>query len=413
MRQNFLITKPTTKLATKLTTKFLAILLGCMFLWALIVPLNSAKAEEEFISINTAKLANKERDIQQLKELAVSKALSTALQGATAKILPAQVLALNLEFLYGNIFNNPMDYIISYKVIKSIQNEADFLIAVESAVNIRLLKRTLAEAEIMQAEKEKPVILFFIYEKTPLELTPRYWWDGQSDDYQSETEKIIIDKMLQKQFLVIGNNLQRPDPSFYNIVFSSVNDVSAAISLGRKVKADMIIMGSAIASPTANRMGTEKSFKAKIVLTAHDVETNETAFVSDIQAAATSHTNEDGYARALANAARLSADDLIEKLEDYRNEYLKKEQSFDVKVSGNNFLLRFIAFKQRLEEIRRVEAVLQKEAGTNSALLEIRYKGRNDQFANTLMLNTFDTFGVEIIEVTDNMLDIRLVDKAP
>ena len=384
---------------------------GLILLGLIRAPLSSAEDTGKFISVNTAQLSINEKNIQKIKQEAVFNTLSAAVQGAIAKILPIQSLALNLEFLYQNILNKPLEYIITYRVVKSIQNEDKLLIAVESTVNINLLKKKLAKAKIMYAEKEKPVIVFFIYEQTPLEKFPRYWWDGKPEPYQSETEKIIIDEMLRNQFLVIGNDLQGlPDPSFYNIVFSSVNDVSAAISLGRKMKADIIIMGKAVSSETANRMGEERSFNAKIDLTAYDVKTNERAFVYEIRAGTTGR-EENGHARALAGAATQSADDLIAKLDAYWNRYLRKQQNFDLRVSGNIFLPRFITFKQRLDEIQGVETVMQKEAGTSNALLEIRYKGSTDQFANAVMLKSFDTFGVEIIEVTENSIDIRLTDK--
>ncbi|MCD4675854.1 MAG: hypothetical protein K8S18_07630, partial [Desulfobacula sp.] len=100
-------------------------------------------------------------------------------------------------------------------------------------------------ARILNANQDKPVILFFIAEKTPSDLLPKYWWGNNPIPYQSLAEQIIISKMLQDRFIITGNDMERPDPSFYNITFNSIYDTAAARELGKKMKADMIVFGKA------------------------------------------------------------------------------------------------------------------------------------------------------------------------
>jgi hypothetical protein len=54
---------------------------------------------------------------------------------------------------------------------------------------------------------------------------------------------------------------------------------------------------------------------------------------------------------------------------------------------------------------------LQKEIGSNSSLVQIQYKGNPSRFANAVMLKTFDSFGLEITDVTDTLVTIRFIEK--
>jgi len=56
-------------------------------------------------------------------------------------------------------------------------------------------------------------------------------------------------------------------------------------------------------------------------------------------------------------------------------------------------------------------SMLQKEIGSNSALVQILYKGTPTRFANAVMLKTFDSFGLEITEVTDEGVTLRFIEK--
>ena len=90
---------------------------------------------------------------------------------------------------------------------------------------------------------------------------------------------------------------------------------------------------------------------------------------------------------------------------------LRREHSFDVRIEGMEFLPRFIALKKRFQQIPEIENMQPKEMGSNFALLEMFYKGRPTHFANAVMLKTFDTFGLEILDVSDTQVTIRFIEK--
>ena len=387
---------------------FLILFISILFLSE---PSSAASDSSILTGVTTGKRQIINHNLQQAKQNAVSEALRVAVQNAFAKVVSKQVLASNLDFFYNQVLSHASDYIITYQVLGGIENKGYYLVGVESKVDILKLEKTLTDARIINANKDKPVLLFFIAEKTPSDLLPKYWWGKNPIPYQSLTEKIIIDKMLQDRFIIKGNDREKPDPSFYNITFDSIYDVAAAKDLGKKMDADMIVFGKAVSAEATNIMGQEKTFNAQISLEGYNLETGEKVVTSQVQAVAKSDLDREGNIQALFKAASLSAVDLSEKMGAYWTRYLRKEQTFDVTIKGENFLPRFIALKQEFQQMPGIENMQPKEMGSNYAVMQIFYKGQSSQFADAVMLKTFDSFGLEFSDITDNLVTITFIEK--
>lgn len=384
-----------------------------LFISILFISESSFAAKPDALTgVTTGKRKIINHNIQQAKQRAVSDALNFAVQNGVARLLSRQVLSSNLDFLYDQVISHTSDYIIAYRVLGGIDNNGYYLVGVESKVDLALLEKKLTHARILNAGRNKPVILFFIVEKTPSDLLPKYWWGNNPIPYQSFAEKIIVTKMQSDQFTIAGNSTEYPDPSFYNIVFDSIYDTQAAMDLGRKMKADMVIFGKAYSSEAINRMGDEKTFTAKITLQGYNLETGKKVITSQVQAVVKSEMAREGNINAIVKAASLSARDLSEKIDEFWTKNLRREHAFDLKLEGESFLPRFIALKQKLKQMPGIENMQPKEMGSNHAVMQVFYKGKSSQFANAVMLKTFDSFGLEISDVTDSLVAIRFIEKS-
>lgn len=371
----------------------------------------AAQEPEVLTGITTGQRKIVNHNIQYAKQKAVSDALEIAVQNAFAAMVSRQAVAANLDFFYDQIVSNTEDFIITYRVLGGMEHNNKYLAGVESKVNLTLLKQKLIQAKILSTGKGKPVVVLFLVEKMPSDILSRYWWGKNPIPYESYAEKIIIDKLIKEQFAITGDGTTRPDPSFYDITFDSIYDIQAARKLGKKLKADMIIFGKATAQEAINRMGEDKTFDARITLSAYDLETDQKVVELTSQAAATSEVDAQGSMLALSRAANQSADELIEQLDVFWLKKLRKEQVFDVNIKGENFLSRFIALKRKLKQIPEIENMQPKEMGSDYAVMQVFFKGNSSQFADMIMLKTFDKFGIEISEVRDDFIDIRFIEK--
>jgi len=371
----------------------------------------AAKQDKVYTSVTTGQRMVINHNIQEARRKAEADALGIAVQNAYNTLLPNQVIAANLEFFYDKILPNVKEYIITYKVLGGIESKGYYLVGVESKVDTKLLEKTLTDTRILNMNKEKPVIMFFIAEQTPSDYEPRTWWKPGARDYFSLAEEVIARKMTKEQFMVIGNTAQRPDPVFYNIVFRSELDTKAAIELGRQMKADMILMGTAEAKEAINRMGEEKAFNARIHLDGYDLETGNRVLNSQVQAAVSDFSEDLGIKNAMIKAAGLSAQDLIARVDAYWMENLRKQHSFQVRIEGEKFHPRYLALTRRFQQMQGIENMQPKEMGSNYGIIEVFYKGKAENFANALMLKTFDDFGFEFLEVSEKLVSIRLIEK--
>lgn len=386
----------------------MVLLAGMIFM---LEPLFAAGNSDVLTGVSTGSRKIINHNIKHAKQAAVSDALKIALQNAFISLVPKQVMASNLDFFYNQIVSHASDYIITYRVLGGIENNGRYLVGVESKVDLILLEQTLTNAKFLNTGQDKPVILLFIVEKTASDLLSKYWWGDNPIPYQSLAEKIIVNKMVQERFILTGNSEPRPDPSFYNITFDSIYDVAAAKKLGTKMKADMIVFGKAKSSEAINRMGEEKTFNSEINLEGYYLETGEKVIESRVQAAAKSNIAEKGNILAVSRAAKLSAVDLVDKVNTFWTQNLRKEHAFEVNIEGEKFLPRFIALKQKLKQMPGIENMQPSEMGSNYAVMQIFYKGKSSQFANMLMLKTFNSFGLEISDVRDDFINIRFIEK--
>lgn len=390
-----------------------AMMIGFMFALSAFFaqPLLAATKSGVLTGVTTGKQRVVNQNIQKAKQKAVAQALETALQNAFASLVSREILAANLDFFYEQVLSRTSDYIKAYRVMGGMKSKGYYLVGVETKVDLALLEKKLTDARILKTGKGKPTILFFIAEKTLDDLQPKYWWGKNPIPYISDAELIIISKMLRDDFRVAGTGSDRPDPSFYDIAFSTIYDVSAAKKLGVQMKADMVVFGKASSTESINRMGDERTFDAIVSLEAYHLETGEKALSLSRTAAAKSQVPVVGQINAIKNAAQLAAQDLSEKLSGFWSDQLRREHAFDVRIEGDSFLPRFIALKQRFVQMPGIENMQPREMGSDYALLELFYKGKPAQFADTVMLKTFKEFGLEIMDVTDSLVTIRFIEK--
>ncbi|MCP4022825.1 MAG: hypothetical protein GY729_13370 [Desulfobacteraceae bacterium] len=389
----------------------IAIILSILCLGLNIKNSHAAKNTGVVTSVTFAKIKIYKGNLPQAKKRAVSNALDQAVQNALASLLSREVLASSLDVLYERLLSKSLDYIITYRVLTGLDRHDYYLAAVESKVDLKRIEKFLTKAKIINTQKDKPGILFFISEKSGDDILPKYWWGNNPIPYESVAEKIIVEGIAENQFPIAGADLDHPDPSFYNIVFSSIYDTKAAMDLGREFDADMVIMGRVTASETVNRMGEDKTYNAIVFMEGFSLATNEKVVVSKIEAAVKSDNAQTGFHEAIVKAANQAVPDLSDRIDQFWTLNLKKEHLFDVLIEGNEFLVRFIELKKRFNQMPNIENMQPKELGSGNALLEIKYKGSPSQFANNLMLKTFDNFGIEILEVTSDQVSIEFIEK--
>lgn len=344
------------------------------------------------------------------KKAAIKNALDKAVQNAFSSVASQQQLGKNLTFLYNQILAQTMDFVSTYRVINGTANKGIYLVGVESKISLELLEKRMRDAGIFNQASDNPKVLLLIAEQGPEDTQPQYWWWQPQDQAQiSVTEKSLNALFEQARIPLVVTSGNYPDPGDYNIIFSSPDDQTAAMTLGQALKADLVVLGQASAQMTLNRMGDDKTFEAGVSFKVLDMASQKEVIQTTSTATAKSTEIQAGAEQALGTAAENAGQALRDKIEAFWAQAIKDKRTFDLYVEGDNFLTRFIALKRQLKDIREIEDISPSELGSSHAIMEVTYKGTPEQFANAVMLRTFEQFGIDISMVSDDQVKIRFV----
>ena len=365
------------------------------------------------VYITTGRHQITDQDALGAKKLAVADALEKAVQLAFVSALSEKKLGEHLDFLYDQLLAHTMDFVSTYRVINGMAYNGAYLVGVESKISLAQVKKRISDSGLFNQARNNPKVLLLISEQRSEDLQPRcWWWQPEGQPHTSSIDS-IAEKSLKSIFdqariplLLTGNDY--PDPAAYHVDFSGMDDHAAAMALGQALGADMVVLGTASAQKSANRMGDETTFEAQVSYTVLDMASQKAEIQTTASATAKS-TDEQGAEQALNQAADIAGQALKEKIDVFWAQALKEKEAFDLYVEGDNFLTRFIALKRQLKEIREIEDISPRELGSSHAIMEVSYKGSPAQFANAVMLKTFDDFGIEISMVSDDAVKIKFV----
>lgn len=383
-----------------------------VFLFLAPVSAKGAENGDVFKTVSTGKQEVIRNDIPAAKRSAVDAALKESVEKALLNQLSPKAFASNFEFLYNNLLADVSDFVVNYKVLAELEKGNSYIVAVSAEVDDKSLHTFLTRYEIIGTEKEKPTVVLFISEKTEEDILPKYWWGENPMPYDSKVAAAVSDYMKSQGFTVLPDSFSDPGQEKENIRFVEIHDTDAAIRLGRELDADIIVMGKAASRTSANRMGSEQAYEARVDTEAFSIPEGKKIASARVKATAGSKEDREGSLAALAKSGELAGEKITGKIEKYWNEdVLKKQQSIEAKIEGSDYLSSFILLRKVLQKMPEIQEIQTRELGSEEAIVDILYKGSAVGLADALLLKTFDSFGIEIYDVKDKSLTIRFVPK--
>ena len=350
-------------------------------------------------------------NIQVARDQAISESLVTAVALMTEQVLKVDSLVENFAQVNEIIYENTNDFVQDYKVLTETGSDKFYRVVVKATIAGKKIAAQLSKAGILRAKIDLPTVLFFIAEQDLQNDSPRYWWGKQMGGFESVSEATMADILRSRGFRIIDHGSVGigkmadwvPDSGF------ELSD-QEVINLGARLQADVVIVGTSIASPTASVMGEDlKSFKA--VLNARVLRTESGDELANIsRASITANVDSSAGGReALKMAGTLAGDDLAVQLSEQWRKLAEKPSQVEILIEGTGNLANFVKFRRTLTGISGVEGIRVKEIKPNETTLNIEYKGKTEDLASALMLQNFENFGINIYEVGAQNLKIALV----
>jgi len=369
---------------------------------------DAEQAKDTFIVMGTGNV--KKEDVAAARRDAIKNCLITAVGLKAAGLMNIDSMVQNFETLNKILYTNIDKFIKGYKVLTEARSESIYRVMVQVTVSSKMVKRKLIAAKIMPRKMAMPKILFFIAEQSLEDDLPKYWWGKGMPFVNSASEKAMVEVMKEKGFKIIKHG-----PRTQNIAFRIVADEpnlndQEAIDFAAKMNADVIITGSSIANDLPNTMGADmKSFKGLTAARALLVKTGK-QIGSISRTAVTANVNEiEGGRDALSGAGTLAGEEIAKQIV---SAWLKKDEdteNFEILLKGAGNLANFVMFRRMLSTIEGVKFVQVKELKSDKATIRVEFNGTTKELAAALMLKAFESFGINIYDVSDTQLKIELI----
>ncbi len=350
-------------------------------------------------------------NVAKARDRAIKNSLVSAVEFAVADFLPLESMIQNFEILNEILYDNSSEFVADYKVLTELKSGRTYRVLVQATVSIDAIKEELISVNIKVYKKNLPKILFLIAEQNFSDISQRYWWTEDLTFVKGYTEIAMTEMMLKNGFSVIDQKSLVINEEFETLKDKADLSNQDAVSLGAILQADVVIVGNSKADIAPNTMGGDiKSFKGTVLARALRTDTGE-EIASTIQTEVSVNKDDIAGARdALSNAGYLAGSDLASQIVRKWHEEVKKSiTTLVIIVEGTRDLSNFVIFRAELNEIPGVDSLQTSEMKADEATIVVDFQGNAKELADALMLKNFESFGINIYEISQSHLRVRLV----
>jgi hypothetical protein len=379
-----------------------------LFAASINVQAENPSSTKTVVAIGTGKIYKE--DSASARKEAIENSLVSAVERVAIGLIPPESYSRAFQKLNEALYDQTAKFVQDYKVLAESAVKDVYKVMVEANISVTDLGKYLSGAGIMTEGQSLPKILILVSEQNLQDTSPKYWWGGQSPVSNTLSGIALVKTLKSRGFPVIdarqipqtattGEKYGRPD--------LNKND---AVDIGRALKADIVIFGKAVVERTQNVMENNiRSFKGIVSVQVIRTDTGE-EIAATTQSAVTADADEAvGAAKALSAAGSLAAETLSDRI---LTAWQKKEEqtnAMEIVVEGTDNLTNFEKFIRIIKEIPSVNNLQIKELKAKEAIVNLEFKGNAKKLADTLMLRSYGSVGINIFEVSKNHLRIELL----
>lgn len=386
------------------------VLVLCCFV--LFVPvLAPSGAQEPAALVVMAENPVKGGDVGKARSQAVQKALAVAVDQMLLQMLPTEKAVANLPALAQLTRLRLNEFVQTYRVLSEAAVEGRYVVLVEATLIRSQLKEQLMQLGVMTDGQQMPAALLMIAENALGTTETRYWWAPAGPVQELDADAAVSSKMMaagigvldparlpaaQREWLA-GSG---PDP-----------DLSAAAQVTLAAGGKLLVVGRARSDLAANTVGgQQRTFRATVFLKALNAEDGQT--LATVSRSATSlHADPAiGSRAALLAAAGQAGEALALKMTRAWQQANQAAAGVEMIVKGTEDLALFVHFRKVLQTLPGVEQVETRELRAGQAVLRVLYQGETSALVDAILLQSFESFGVNIFNQDAQRIGVELID---
>lgn len=388
------------------STKLLIVLL---VLWACFASPGLCETEEETRTAAALGAVPVDKDAAAARLAAVNQALLKTVEKSILDMVPVDRLTEKLPVIEALLPARRDEFIKDYKVLKESSEGGVYRVLVQATV---LTARIQKEMGLQAAAQGQPLpkVLLLVAERSADDVDFAYWWNPAAPG-RSLSGAVAIGEVLAGEGFTVMDETGVTSGLTADLQPPAELPEALAIEIGKRAGADVVVTGTGIASETPNRIGESMlTFKGEVVVRPIIVATGEVLAPAAGSKTAIHPDRQAGCRQAL-NAAGKQAGTLVARrvLDKWRARSAPVGGDVFIRLSGADIVPHLPEFRKVLKGMTGVKNPQTIEIAPSQATVKAAYAGTPQAFADALVLQGFSGFGVNIVEVVDNQIQVEVV----
>ncbi len=229
-------------------------------------------------------------------------------------------------------------------------------------------------------------------------------------------EKGAVQTRIEEFFLEKGINLvDRTQAGKVNkrdlMLASAKDDLGELAAIGARLKADVVILGTAAAKPGNEiKVGSVKMYQyaTKLMVRAIRTDSGKLMVAKVFTATKTSTLRSGGEAKALDKLAAEAAPKLLEAIVEAWRKQVNVTRNIEMAISGMDYAA-WKLFQAEVQELRGTQAVRRREITNNVATISVEYDYSTENLADELI--KLKSVKLKITEITATRMKLEVVKK--
>ena len=349
------------------------------------------------------------------RDQAIQDALRKAVEQAVGILVSSETLVQNFQTLNDKIYTQTQGYIQNYRVLSENPGPNVHQVTIQASVAMGNLEKDLQALGFLLGQVGKPRVMILVAEQQIGQVNFNYWW-GTARGTQADlnvAENTIMDRFREKGFDIVDPQAQAGNikiPQAFQVVELSNQN---AITLGKQVDAEIVIVGMALARTAGSIAGTAmKSIQANVSMRAIQID-NARVLSSGTENSAAIHIDEvTAGSEAIKKASVKMSDKMMDDILKNFQKRVGASTTVQLTVTGLSGADDVRKFKTSvLGQVRGVEGIHERSFAENVAKMDVDVKGSAQSLSQEISRKTFPDFNVRVIRSSWNTLEVQVSPK--
>jgi len=235
----------------------------------------------------------------------------------------------------------------------------------------------------------------------------------------AEVEALAVRLLGEKGIATVDQDMVRANQEKTRAALKSAGDARGAAALGREFGADVVIVGEAVAKPSARRIADSGLRSYEAVVTLRAVRTDNALNIASASETAAIVAMEDvsGGSRALKAAGQAALNALIPAVEtrmaaaQVQTGAAAQPVELDLTVGGVDQVWKLKAVREALRGRSDVSEVTQRSYAQGLARFSLKSQLPAEELAEALVVAPPDGLRMQVVETTAAALTLRVVEQ--